>query len=103
MPWSGFWGNPEDFTAPYHDTLMFADMRDGVRATFDVVSGYEQYYRLVIDGVPSGPPIYGAAGQPNQLTGLYESADSSHAVCIVPQGGWPGEDIETSGQMQLFL
>lgn len=103
MGWSGYWGHPDDMVAPVADRAMFADMRDGVRAVFDVVTGYPQYYRLVIDGVPSGPPIYGRAGQPNQMSGLYESADTAHAVSIVPQGGWPGEDIEVSGQQILFL
>ena len=102
FPWSVPWGSHEDFIAPFPNRLMFADMRDGVRAIFDVVTGYEQYYRLVIDGVPSGPPFFGRAGQPNQMSGLYESADSGHAVSIAPQGGWPGEDIDVSGQQINF-
>lgn len=101
--WSGRWGDPEDMLAVWQDKAMFADFRDGARATFDVVSGYEQFYRFVLDGVPSGPPIMGRAGQINQLTGLYESTDTSHALSVVPQGDWPGEEVDVSGQQIHFI
>ena len=96
------WGFP--YTLPYgdHDEMISdldaADIGGGVRVKFRSSSGVAQYYRLVLDGIPQGIPVYLSSGASGQLVGLYQAQSSSHVVSVCPQGDHNSPDIDLSAQ-----
>ena len=79
-------------------TMEIDDVGDGPRVRFEPHSGYDQYFRLVVDGVAQGAPVYGRNGVRNEVTGVFESPDTTHMVSLCPQGDWATDTIDVSGQ-----
>lgn len=100
------WGFP--FTVPYgdHDEMISdldaADLGAGVRVKFRSSSGIAQYYRLAVDGVAQGMPIYVSSGQEGQLVGLYQAPGAGHLVSVCPQGDYNDVDVDLSTQVRPF-
>lgn len=98
-PTSSRWGHPDEMCA----TIELADFGDGVRVRIKPHAGYGQWARLVVDGIPQGPPVFLPESQFSQLIGLYESDESPHIVSVVPQGDWADDSIDPSYQQTSFM
>ena len=86
---------------------MIADLdavnaSDGVRVTVIPAANCGQYFRLVVDGIAQGIPVYIPTGVSAEIVGLYESTSSGHIVSVCPQGDWSSTDIDYSVQTQPF-
>lgn len=97
------------FTVPFggHEEMFrfmeVADIGDGPRARFEPLdAGYNQYCRMVVDGLAQGRPRYARYGARNEMTGLWESPDTKHQTSICPQGDWATDLIDVSPQYVFF-
>ena len=92
-------GHPDEMFA----SLELTDFGDGVRVRIKPHSGYGQYVRLVVDGIPQGAPVFCTESKVTQLVGMYESDESPHVVSVVPQGSWPLDTIDATYQQIAFM
>jgi len=98
-PWSVPWGGHEEqFTA-----LAVAPLPGGVRVGVKPQLNYDQFARLVVDGLAQGAPRWCPSDAQSSFAGVYDQAAGTHLVNIVPQGDWPGSDIDYTPQVLFFL
>lgn len=98
FPWSCPWGDNDEMIS----SLKTANLRDGVRVDVIPADNCGQYYRLVVDGLAQGLPVFIHTGELAEMVGLYESTSSGHLVSVCPQGDWNTTDVDLSAQVQPF-
>jgi len=99
----GLLGFPLSVPLGGHEEMLqpcnIVDVGAGVRATFKALTGYEQFWRLDVDGVPQGQPTYSTAGKTIQLVGAYSNTDTQRIAAVCPQGDWATDEIDISAQL----
>jgi hypothetical protein len=99
FPWSVPWGSHDEMFAE----MNVADLGMGPRVRIKVESGLPQYVRLAVDGKAQGNPVYARAGVTTELVGLWQFAGATgHTVSLLPQGDWPGTDLDLQGQIDQW-
>lgn len=97
--WGSFWGSPEDWVV----VLEANDFQTGCEIEFQPVSGYSQFYQLVVDGKNQGLPVYVADAQPYRLKGLYSNPGLNHSYSVVGMGPWSNGGFDATFAAILFL
>ena len=104
MPFSTPVGNPEDvviFTQPPRDLGG-----TGVRVRVKMASGYAQWGRLIVDGVPQGNPQYiydvDSDEGATEFRGLYNTENTKHITQIMPMGDWSSPMIDCTPMPVFF-
>lgn len=98
MPWSGLWGSPDHMI----EILEAVSLGTSIRVRFKPLSGYGQYFRLVIDGRPIGPPFYAPDSAVMEWTGYADYSQTLHHVSVVPMGNNSSPEVDVSGQQDLW-
>lgn len=98
MPWSVFWGDPEDFIYNVKASILGS----ALTVKFYVQSGYDGYYTLYIDGIKQGAPAYFASGIQQSLSGAIAYSETKHVFSIVPQGAWSADIFDLSFQTDIW-
>jgi hypothetical protein len=75
----------------------------GPRVRITPASGLSQYFRLSVDGVLQGSPVYAQTGQETELCGVWQFASvTGHAISVCPLGDWASSDFDLSAQVDRF-
>jgi len=83
-------------------TLEVKAIGGGLRARFQPLSGYSQYWQPVFDGIQQGPPIYGDDDVVTEVIGTPNPLQSAHVVSICPLGDWSFSNFDVTHQQLYF-
>lgn len=97
--WGSFWGSPEDWVV----VLSANDFLTGCEIEFKPVTGYSQFYQLVVDGKNQGFPVYVSDAQPFTVKGLYSNPDLNHTYSVVGMGPWSNGMFDATFAAILFI
>ncbi len=101
MRWNQGWGLP--WNDPEIYTIILAADEFGGGCAIEFVAVFSQFYQLVIDGQPSGVPIYCAAGTTTTLKGKYHLDTGPHTASVAGVGLWSSGAFDTAQNSVGFM
>ena len=98
QPFSVPFGIPDDFL----QTVNVVNTGGGISVQFQPYSGYEQFYRLVVDGVPQGMPVWADSSALTTVNGTFAPGAGTHTWSIVGQGLWGSPLVDPAPQVAAY-
>jgi len=83
-------------------SLTLTVLNGQLRARFQPVSGYSQYWQPMFDGVVSTAPVYGADDVVTEVVGYLNPMQTKHVCSICPMGDWSAAGYDVSAQQLYF-